>query len=331
MHRGLNHLFLLMALGLASCYQPEAAIITEPELEEVEEQSINDDEPDVQPSALAPSATLIPPTIDPTPEATALPEVIFDEHGAEMLIIPEGEFIQGSEEGFPDEVPVRTVYLDTFYLDKLEVTNQEYRDCVEEGACDLPRRLDCCTEQPGGYVHFPDYFGNPEFDDYPVIFITWYDAHDYCEWRGARLATEAEWEKASRGTDGRTFPWGNEEPTPELINFTWPWPGGEITQRPRFTTSPVGSYPEGASPYGVLDLAGNVYEWVWDRYDKQYYQYAPDVNPMGPDTGDFRVTRGGSFFNQAFRNRSANRNNAYIPADSFHFDGGARCAADPPG
>ena len=261
-------------------------------------------------------------------EHSNLPDEIVDAHGVVMLLVPEGEFTMGSDAGYPDEVPVHQVWVDSFYLDRLEVTNRQYQECVEAGSCSPPRRSDCCTEDPNRAPLWPSYFGNPDYDDYPVIFITWFDAYDFCTWRGARLATEAEWEKASRGTDARTYPWGNTEPTPELLNFTWL--PGEFEGRPRYATAPVGSYPKGASPYGVLDLAGNVYEWLWDRYDARYYDVSPYENPTGPETGDFRLTRGGSFFNQAFRNRSANRNNAYIPADSFHFDGGARCASDPP-
>jgi formylglycine-generating enzyme required for sulfatase activity len=284
-----------------------------------------------------PTATTIPPTetppptVTPIPAPTELPGSITDDTGAEMLLIPAGDFIQGSETGFPDEVPVRTVTLDAFYIDRLEVSNARYRACVEEGTCAAPRRLDCCTEMPGAYVHYPDYFYNSDFDDYPVVFITWYDARDFCAWRGVRLLTEAEWEKASRGPDGRTYPWGNEAANPDLLNFSW-YPG-EFPIRPRWTTAPVGTYPAGASPYGVLDLAGNVYEWVQDIYAADYYAWGPTVNPTGPSEADgtFRVTRGGSFWNKADRNRSANRNNAYIPAESFHFDGGARCGMDADG
>ena len=258
-----------------------------------------------------------------------LAQRITDGHGSVMMLIPEGEFTMGSDTGYPDEKPVHQVWVNAFYIDLVEVTNKEYKECVDTGACKPPHRSDCCTEDPNRFVIWPEYFGNPEFDNYPVIFISWYDANDYCTWRDARLATEAEWEKASRGTDARTYPWGNNEPTPDLLNFLWPQ-GDFGGKRPLYTTAPVGSYPAGASPYGVLDLAGNVYEWLWDRYDPHYFENSPYENPQGPDEGEYRLTRGGSFWNQAFRNRSANRNNAYIPAASVHFDGGARCAVDVP-
>ncbi|MGF1505150.1 MAG: formylglycine-generating enzyme family protein [Anaerolineae bacterium] len=285
-------------------------------------------EPTVTPTAIPdPTATATTaPTETPVPSPTPIPDRITDPSGAEMILIPAGTFLQGSEPGVfvdnvgaqfeipPDELPQREVMVDAFYIDRLEVSNAQYLACVEAGACEPPFRTDCCTEQPGAYIAWPEYFGNPEFDDYPVIFISWYDAQDYCTWRGARLPTEAEWEKASRGTDGRIYPWGNELPTPEVLNFQWPI--GTFPERPLYTTSPVESYEAGASPYGVLNLAGNVYEWVYDIYDQDYYSYGPTDNPTGPeDGGAFRVTRGGSFWNQAYRNRSANRNNAFLPAD----------------
>lgn len=279
-----------------------------------------------------PTLTILPPTASPTsppmptatliPSSTALPERITDAHGTTLLVVPAGEFTMGSEQGFPDEVPVHKVYLDAFYIDLTEVTNKQWQECVDAGACKPPRRTDCCLEKSVGARPF--YYGNPEYDDYPVVFISWYDARDYCAWRGARLLTEAEWEKASRGVDERTYPWGTQEPTPELLNYRGP---KDFSIK---NTSPIGSFPLGASPYGVLDLAGNVYEWVWDVYAPDYYQISPYRNPKGPEEGAYRVTRGGSFHNQADRNRSSNRNNAFIPAGSVHFDGGARCGMDAP-
>ncbi len=314
----------LFASGLAACSPADPPADGMPDPPAEERPGIVTPSPA---ATISPPTPISPPTEAPTPSPTPLPERIVDSHGVEMVLVPAGEFIMGSEEGFPDEVPVHRVYVDAFYIDRLEVTNREYRACVEDGACEPPRRADCCSEQPGNAI-WPDYFYNPDFDDYPVIFISWYDAYDYCSWRGVRLPTEAEWEKAARGTDGRTYPWGNDDPTPERLNFTWP--EGTFDERPLYHTAPVGSYPAGASPYGVLDMAGNVYEWVYDLYSPDYYRISPYENPTGPEEGTYRVTRGGSFYNQAFRNRSSNRNNAYIPADSVHFDGGARCAMDVP-
>lgn len=248
-----------------------------------------------------------------------------------MLYVPAGEFTMGSDRGFPDEAPVHRVFVDAFYLDRLETTNVEYQRCVTEGVCIPPKIADCNTPEPMRYlIRHPNYYENPAFADYPVICLDWYQAVDYCAWRGARLPTEAEWEKAARGTDARTYPWGNEPPTPNRVSFLWP--EGEFEQDPTYWPSPVGSYPDGASPYGVLDMAGNVYEWVQDVYDPEYYASSPYDNPTGPpvDSGKWRVARGGSFWNLPNRIRSANRNNAYLPADLAHFDAGVRCALDAP-
>ncbi len=274
------------------------------------------------PSAVPTPAITASPTLIFTPTPTPIPDQIVDAHGIEMLLVPAGEFIMGSDAGFPDEEPVHKVYLDTFYVDKFETTNREYKACVDAGACHLPVRLDCCTDTQ--LVLWPSYFGDPDFDNYPVTYLDWYDARDYCTWRGVRLATEAEWEKAARGADGRIYPWGNDPPSPGLLNFAWL--PREFEQRALPGTAPVGSYPAGASPYGVMDLLGNVYEWVADIYDPNYYSVSPYHNPTGPAEGKYRIARGGSFYNTAFRNRASNRNNAFLPADLAHFDAGVRCA-----
>ncbi len=280
------------------------------------------------PSVPAPVTATLPPTDSPTLIPDLPLDRLTDDHGVEMIRIPAGEFIMGSEDGFPDEVPVHTVYLDTYYIDRFETTNAEYQRCVIDGACEPPRQFDCCAHQAVGTIL--DYYGNPAYDNYPVTWTNWYDAINYCEWRGVRLPTEAEWEKAARGTDGRTYPWGNDDPTPAHLNFNWP--SGTFDQEPLGVTAPVGSYSLGASPYGVLDMAGNVYEWVQDVYAVDYYSRSPYENPTGPDPDDggWRIARGGSFWNQAYRNRSSNRNNAYLPADLAHFDAGIRCAMDDP-
>jgi formylglycine-generating enzyme required for sulfatase activity len=286
--------------------------------------------PDPTSAPVASTATASP-TVTPTttaavtPTPTSIPEHITDPHGALMTIIPAGEFTMGSDQGFPDELPIHKVYLDAFYMDTLEVTNRQYQDCVEAGACTPPFRTDCCSMDER--VPRPVYYGNPEFDDYPVTWLSWVQGKAYCDWRGARLPTEAEWEKAARGTDARIYPWGDEGPTPNRLNFTWK--PVEFGTKPPYGTLPVGSYQLGASPYGILDMAGNVYEWVSDNYDPDYYAVSPHDNPQGPAQSKYRIARGGSFFNTAFRNRSSNRNyDAFLKPDLSEFDSGVRCAAN---
>lgn len=278
-----------------------------------------------------PTATPLPtaspvPTVVPSP--TPPPDRISDARGVTMILIPAGEFIMGNDDGLGDERPAHPVYLDAYYLDLTEVTNAQYRACVNAGICAPPARTDCCTENRRFVPIWPDYFDNPEFDNYPALFISWNAASAYCQWRGARLPGEAEWEKAARSVDQRLYPWGNDDPRPDLLSFYWP--PEAFPQRPTYTPAPVGSYPAGASPYGILDMAGNVYEWVQDWYAADYYASSPYENPTGPAEGNFKVSRGGSFFNLGFRQRATGRNNAFLPPESFHFDGGMRCAMDAP-
>ncbi|HUV16540.1 MAG TPA: SUMF1/EgtB/PvdO family nonheme iron enzyme [Pelolinea sp.] len=190
----------------------------------------------------------------------------------EMVLIPAGKFIMGADDSDRDQRPLHEVYLDTYWMDMTEVTNAQYRACVNDGGC----------MKPGG----SEYYIDESLDDHPVIYISWFDARDFCAWAGKRLPTEAEWEKAARGMDGRRFPWGDSPAAESLANFD-----DNINK-----TMPVGSYPNGASPYGLLDLVGNVWEWTADWYDDNYYQTAPKKNPLGPEIGDRKVLRGGSWF-----------------------------------
>jgi eukaryotic-like serine/threonine-protein kinase len=171
-----------------------------------------------------------------------------------------------------DEQPEHRVWLDAFWIYQTEVTNAMYRQCVEEDACQLP----------GDTTKYQD----ADYADHPVVRLSWYDADAYCQWSGGQLPTEAQWEKAARGTDGRKYPWGNESLTCSLANYSGCIDG----------TAPVGSYDAGVSPYGALDMAGNVWEWVADWYDISYYSRSPYENPAGPTDGNFRVIRGGSWF-----------------------------------
>ena len=197
---------------------------------------------------------------------------------SEMIYVPAGEFIMGSEDGENDERPQHKVQLDAFHIDKHEVTNAQYKLCVDAGVCNPPSSNRSRSRD--------SYYGNPAYEDYPVIYVSWHDADAYCRWAGGRLPTEAEWEKAARGTDGRKYPWGNT------------WDASKVNSReagPGDTTA-VGSYPGGASPFGVLDMAGNVWEWCQDWYDGDYYASSPQHDPQGPGSGEHRVVRGGSWY-----------------------------------
>ena len=195
--------------------------------------------------------------------------------GMVMVYVPEGNFSMGADNnGVLVAPPVHTVYLDAYWIDQTEVTNAMYALCVSAGACQLPSSYSSSTRS--------SFYGNSQYADYPVIYVSWNDANTYCEWAGAHLPTEAEWEKAARGTDGRTYPWGNNAPTCALAN-SWGSNGTCVDD-----TTAVGSYPAGVSPYGALDMAGNVDEWVADWYS--------DTSPSSTPTSG-GLWRGGSWFN----------------------------------
>jgi formylglycine-generating enzyme required for sulfatase activity len=180
--------------------------------------------------------------------------------------------------GRADEWPQRQVYLDTFAIDQVEVTNERYMNFVRATGHRNP---------PNPYASGL-LLSEQGIEQLPVVQVTWYDAKAYCVWTKKRLPTEAEWEKAARGTDGRKFPWGNEAPSQGQANFDRDWDGDKTMHR-------VGSLEAGNSPYGVKDMSGNAREWVQDWYDPQYYAQAPAKNPQGPDKGVVRVIRGGSW------------------------------------
>lgn len=253
-----------------------------------------------------PSATPTPePTDIPTaaPTATSLPDLIEDEHGVSMVLVPSGEFVMGSDNDMAAAKPAHTVYLDMFYIDQFEVTNAMYLECVQAGACTA-----------GGGTRLK----NSIFAEHPVMDVTWYNARDFCDWRGARLPTEAEWEKAARGTDQRRFPWGNDPVTCELARY------GDCG----WFTIPVGQHPQGVSPYGAHDMAGNAWEWTNDWYDADYYTYSPAANPQGPDTETgWKVTRGGAWYYHADLMTAIWRNHA--PVDVGYSYLGFRCARTP--
>jgi serine/threonine-protein kinase len=193
--------------------------------------------------------------------------------------IPAGMFRMGGMDvrRAPNELPEHDVTLDAFWMDQLEVTNAMFMLCVRAGACEPPQSFKSQRRT--------DYFNNTEFNDYPVVYVTWGRAAAYCSWAGRRLPTEAEWERAGRGDDFRTFPWGEDKADGTLANFNMLV--GD--------TSRVGTYSAGASPFGVLDMAGNVAEWVNDFYSFNY-SLENTLNPTGPATSSSlnRVVRGGS-------------------------------------
>lgn len=220
----------------------------------------------------APSKT---PTKAFTP-ITPYPTEIKDSKGVTMRLVPAGEFMMGSEVGLENEQPVHRVYLEAFYMDIYEVTNELFEVCVVAGFCTPPG-------SSRGYSR-TSYYGNSQFDNYPVVGLYWRQAQTYCEWRDASLPTEAQWEKAASGIDGRTYPWG-EDISCNKANYSDCV--GDTTE--------VGSYEAGKSYYGMYDMGGNVWEWVYDWYDKNYYQSSPYMNPSGPNSGINLVVRGGSF------------------------------------
>jgi len=235
------------------------------------------------------------------------PSDFVDDFGIAMVNVPAGTFTMGSNDAASSgEKPAHSVYLDAYAIDKYEVTNRLYKFCVDAGVCPPLLWLSSDTRS--------NYYGNPEFDEYPVVNVDWNMAKAYCEWRGARLPTEAEWEKAARGTDGRTYPWGNDAPNKNLLNYN----------QETGNTTKVGSYEAGRSFYGAYDMAGNVMEWVNDWYDEAYYQDSPLSNPLGPDTGQYKVLRGGSWATLDFDARSWSRRR-YDPS-SPNYINGFRCA-----
>jgi formylglycine-generating enzyme required for sulfatase activity len=196
--------------------------------------------------------------------------------GMVNIYIPTGSFKMGASGNNParDDQPRHNVIVGSFWIDRTAVTNAMYALCVKAGGCNLP-----FTKKTN-----PHFF-NANYDGHPVVYVTWYDAARYCSWVEGRLPTEAEWERAASGDGSRTYPWGNQKPKIDLANVA----GFHMT------TTHAGSQPAGASPFGVRDMAGNVREWVADKYSANYYRNSTDINPKGPSKGSERVVRGAAW------------------------------------
>ncbi len=240
-----------------------------------------------------------------------------------MVHVPTGEFMMGSDDGQSDEQPIHAVYLDSYWLDQTEVTNGMYDLCVQDGECERPSTLSSYTRD--------SYYTNPDYANYPVIYVSWEDANVYCEWAGGRLPTEAEWEKAAawdeESQEAYTYPWGNTFDGTRLnfcdSNCTFDWKDDSVDDGYE-DTAPVGSYPAGASYVGALDMAGNVWEWTASIYEP--YPYDPDDGRENQSGTDNRALRGGSWFSYDNLVRAAIRFN-FNPVIRYD-DVGFRCAQE---
>ncbi|MEZ4641244.1 MAG: SUMF1/EgtB/PvdO family nonheme iron enzyme [Chloroflexota bacterium] len=293
------------------------------------------------PPTITPTPTPTPsptrtPTITPTPDAYPT-EITRDEDGMRMVYVPAGSFLMGSAAedvtAGADEKPQHLVVLNHFYMDKYEVSVAQYAAFLNqlggyERACD---QIDCTL--PRERIGYTNYLMEQDLGDgttlfsamtgfanYPANHISWYGAAAYCEYVGGRLPTEAEWEYAARGDDGRIYPWGNTAPNETRAVF----------QSQSFEDlKPVDALPDGASPFGALGMAGSMWEWTFDWYDEDYYANSPTANPTGPETGLTKAVRGGAWpnNNEADRIRSANR----LALDPVHISStvGFRCVVEP--
>jgi len=257
------------------------------------------------------SVTQDPTSEIPSPSPTTIMRKVSERDGMVLLLVLEGSFVMGGGTEI-DERYKHEVFINTYWIDQTEVTIGMYAACVENGECTPPRRNDSLSRE--------HYYDDPSLLSYPVIQVTWFQAKAYCEWVNRRLPTEAEWEKAARGVDERSFPWGEDQD----CSFANYW--GENEKCVGGLVA-VASYPDGQSPYGAYEMAGNAYEWVADWYDSGYYTRSKGENPLGPETGKTRVVRGGSFLHLPRMMYTYSRNN-FDPSIADVFTG-FRCAQTP--
>ncbi|MAT96922.1 MAG: hypothetical protein CL608_07250 [Anaerolineaceae bacterium] len=242
-------------------------------------------------TSLAPTPSPLPaPTLPPTPS----PEPLITDTGARMVFMPGGLFRMGTDEGEADERPSHLVRMDPFFIDETEVTNGQYAQCVAAGVCAPPGSSSAPIP--------PGYYEDPDYADFPVIQVSWYNAETFCDWRGGRLPSEAEWEMAAGFDPNQSivlrYPWGDAFDGTK-VNFcdaSCASGGRDSSVDDGFRiVAPVGSFVDGRSPIGAYDMAGNVMEWVSDWYDRRYYESSTDTNPLGPPEGEFKAIRGGSW------------------------------------
>jgi len=316
--------FVVLGLLLAACGGPAEA----PETGDTARPTIEFKTPPPEPTEaqMRPTNTPAPPPPTPTPRPTAtpVPTAAPEEAGAEtemeteaeateapapppvaenMVEIPAGAFTMGSDTGDPEDAPAQETDLPAFKIDRFEVTNAEFATFVES--------ISYAThaEQAGGSKNWRDYAGEGR-ENHPVVKVTWNDAVAYCEWAGKRLPTEAEWEKAARGTEGLSFAWGNE----------WDPAKANVKDTGLRGTAAVGSFGAGASPYGVEDMVGNVWEWTADWYQA----YPGNTTADGYYGEKCRVTRGGGWFDEEPQSATFNRNCA-VPDKTANDELGFRC------
>lgn len=266
------------------------------------------------PLVIVVTATSLPqteaPTVEPTP--TIAPVALSGPQsgstmkwvdGSTLIYIPPGDFTMG--DGINEFA--HNVTLDGYWIQETKVTNRMYEQCVKVGSCTPP------SDELGGSV-----FGNPGYANHPVIGVSWDQAQAYCAWTQGSLPTEAQWEKAARGANENIYPWGDAKPACDLLNF------GYCVGR----TTDVDAFPKGVSSYGLFDMAGNVFEWVNDWYNQNYYSESPSANPTGPQNGDYRVIRGSSF--ETSSNQISSTIRRYNEQGDSGRDIGFRCAVTQP-
>lgn len=347
---------LLITIGIMLITRNKATLISQ----NFQTETLTPSQTAIYTPTLVPSPTHLPTnTPKPIPTITATQQLVVGstqksvKDGMSLVYVPEGEFLMGSVEGEGEEgeYPQQTIYLDAYWIDQTEVTNAMFAEFIDKtkykttaeklgfSYCDFEDGTSLPV--PGANWYYPWGPGSTAIIlyelpssistimNYPVVNVSWSDAKAYCEWAGRRLPTEAEWEKAARGTNGQIFPWGNEQPAGNLLNtsdisFNVDYDSDKTINDGYKYSAPVGSYPNGISPYGAFDMAGNVAEWVADWFEISYYSQNVNINPQGPISGSSRGVRGGSWTNFYQSNRAASRY-GIIPTYPFNYLG-FRCA-----